>query len=364
MQEKCAFHAQWQDGSSSEFPFIWLRHNDQEELHPQTKERTFDLTSVSLDIQPNSFTINDEVLTVDWPGKETPSHYKIDWLYHHRPGIGRADPAQISKRSWHSIDMPELPRFNAKECHKEPSYLFNCIKQLKQTGIVLIDHLEDHLEAGSEFGDLIGFKRQTNFGTTFEVFNKPSPNNLAYTALALPLHTDLPNQELVPGIQFLHCYKNDAQGGASVFADAMAIVEDFEQDHPEYFKLLSELSLPWRFHDDNDDIRHHRPIIGLDSLGRFKTLTFNAHLADVPDFEAQIMYSFYAAFQELMRRVRSSKYRIEYSLQAGEMMVFDNQRALHGRAEFDPNSGERHLRGFYIEHNEFNSRLRMLAKTL
>ena len=42
----------WSNGDSCELPYIWLRDNDQQELHPDTHERTFDLTTVSLDIQP------------------------------------------------------------------------------------------------------------------------------------------------------------------------------------------------------------------------------------------------------------------------------------------------------------------------
>jgi gamma-butyrobetaine dioxygenase len=65
-----------------------------------------------------------------------------------------------------------------------------------------------------------------------------------------------------------------------------------------------------------------------------------------------------------MCRIREASYNIEHVLKNGEMVVFDNQRVLHGRAAFDPSSGSRHLRGFYIEHNENNSRIRMLAKQL
>jgi gamma-butyrobetaine dioxygenase len=65
-----------------------------------------------------------------------------------------------------------------------------------------------------------------------------------------------------------------------------------------------------------------------------------------------------------MCRIREASYNIEYILKNGEMLVFDNKRVLHGRAAFDPSSGARHLRGFYIEHNEINSRIRMLAEQL
>lgn len=366
--KKRSFKIIWSDGSISKAPFIWLRDNDQQELHPQTGERTFDLTSVPLDIQPIDFkfshtsTISETTLEVNWPNKGTPSSYSAQWLLNHKLGQPRFDPANIERSSWAANEMTSLPRFNAKDCNNSPVFLMKALSTLKRTGIILIDELDDDLSAGEKFGDLIGFKRESNYGVVFEVFSKPEPNNLAYTSLALPLHTDLANQEFVPGNQFLHCYRNEAIGGDSVFADAMAIIEDFEEEHPIFYKTLCELRVPWHFLDGKDDVRSHRPVIGLDHLGNFKTLTFNAHLADIPDFAPNLMYSFYAAYRELMCRIRSASYNIEYVLKNGEMVIFDNQRVLHGRAEFVPSSGARHLRGFYIEHNEVDSRIRMLHK--
>jgi gamma-butyrobetaine dioxygenase len=41
-------------------------------------------------------------------------------------------------------------------------------------------------------------------------------------------------------------------------------------------------------------------------------------------------------------------------------MCFDNYRILHGRAEFDPGSGPRHLQGCYVDRDDFLSRLHAL----
>ena len=59
-----AFEIQWNDASKNTLPFIWLRDNDPNELHPQTHERTFDLSSVSLDIQPESYSFDESGLRV------------------------------------------------------------------------------------------------------------------------------------------------------------------------------------------------------------------------------------------------------------------------------------------------------------
>ena len=352
----------WSDGCRVLIPFIWLRDNDPDELHPHTAERVFDLTTVNLDIEPLGHTSNADGLVVQWPGKDERSTYSAQWLYQHRPGQVRHDPADIPPVIWQNTDAGNLPRFSAIDCARSDKRLLQALQALKRNGLIIFNGLDDHSAAGEIFGKYIGFKRQTNFGVMFEVTSKPEPNNLAYTSLALPLHTDLPNQEVVPGYQILHCYRNSANGGASVFADGFRICVDVQADSSAEYDLLCELSLPWRFHDEDDDVRFRRPIIELDASGNLCAFTFNAHIADIPDFSSEQLPSFYMAYRKLMQRIRDPKYRCPYLLQPGEMVMFDNRRILHGREAFDAQSGTRHLYGYYIEHNEVDSKIRVLAK--
>ena len=352
----------WSDDSTSEFPFIWLRDNDVAELHPTTRERTFDLTTVPLDIKPSDVRLDGDTVDVQWPGRDDRSRYAGDWLYRHRPGHPRHDPAEVAQVLWTAESLGEIPKFSAIECRDSVASLTEAMRTLKSVGLVIINELEDYPDAGVEFGDLIGFKRPTNFGLIWDVVSKPDPNNLAYTAVALPLHIDLTNQELVPGYQFLHCITNAADGGESIFADGYSPCAELQRQNPEYFERLKAIEIPCRFHDDTCDIRRRRPVISQDENGEFTQLVFNAHLADVPDMPTETLQQFYEAYQALMVLARSEEYRVEYTLQPGEMVIFDNRRVMHGRGAFDPSTGERQLRGYYIDRNEVDSRLRMLAK--
>jgi gamma-butyrobetaine dioxygenase len=62
-----------------------------------------------------------------------------------------------------------------------------------------------------------------------------------------------------------------------------------------------------------------------------------------------------------MRLTRDDSYRLNLKMDTGDMLVFDNRRVLHGREAFDPNSGQRHLHGCYVDRVEFDSRLRLLG---
>ena len=356
------FTITWDDWSVAEFPFIWLRDNDPDDLHPTTRERVFDLTSVGLDITPETHGLDGNFLRVDWPDKDQSSAYGVDWLYRHRPGRLRDDPASVEQVSWDAQLESNIPRCSMPACLDDPARLRQALIMLKRYGIVIFHDLEDSADASHRFAELVGFERQTNFGVMFEVISLPQPHNLAYTSIALPLHTDLPNQELIPGYQFLHAYRNSAVGGESVFADGFQICADLREEAPDDFQLLTTVPVPFRFHDDNNDIRQRRPLISQHDDGSFDYFVFNAHIADLPDMDAGLLYEFYPAYKALMHRIREPKYAIRHRLRPGEMAAFDNSRVLHGRDAFDPDSGERHYRGYYLERNEVDSRIRVLSR--
>lgn len=354
----------WDNGVQARFPTIFLRDNDPSDLHVATRERTSDLAQIELAITPVNYQSSAEQLQIQWPDKQTPSFYDSTWLYQHRLGQGRPDVADIPRIYWSNTFINQLPRFSAADCYTSTQTLYTLLQALKQYGLVIINELADDPKAGFTFGDLIGFKRETNFGRTFEVISKPDPNNLAYTALALPLHIDLTNQELVPGYQFLHCYRNQAQGGDSIFADAFRVCADLREQEPVLFATLLNTIIPSRFHDQDYDIRHRHPLVRLNDKGELQEFLLNAHLADIPDMEEEPMLAFYQAYQLLMRRLRDPMYMIQFKLNAGEMVAFDNRRVLHGRTAFDPNTGQRQLFGYYIDRSEFDSRIRKLAEKM
>ncbi len=352
----------WDSGESNEYPYIWLRDNDTAELHPSTLERIFDLTTVAIDIVPDDVRSTDTELIIRWPDRTDDSSYMNAWLYRHRPGVCRPDPAKIAQKLWNRQNLQSIPRFSAEKCIGSRSILSRALLSAKETGLIIFDGLGDNPISGESFADLIGFKRQTNFGVMFEVESKRDPNNLAYTAAALPLHIDLTNQEHVPGYQFLHCVNNSAVGGDSVFADGYQICADLQQQQPAMFERLKEIDIPCRFHDRECDIRQRRPVISQDKNGEFTQLVFNAHLADVPDMPSTQLFAFYEAYQALMALARQEQYSVRYQLQPGEMVMFDNRRVMHGRSEFDPATGDRLLRGYYIDRGEVDSRIRVLRR--
>ena len=354
----------WMDGTTTRFPTIWLRDNCPSGLHPVTHERLLDLLTIDDAPVLISARLEGDTTVLEYADGHN-SLMPTSLIEAHRPGWPKADAGDVTAQLW-SADQgsANIARYAATHILSDDFALKTWMQDTAAFGLTIIDHLQDCTDAGIEVAKRIGFLRATNFGATFEVINKPDPNNLAYTSVALPLHTDLPNQEVPPGYQFLHCLANEATGGGSLFADGFSMAEDLKTEDPEAFHLLCDVAIPFRFYDDSADIRVHKPIITLGSKGDVIEIRYNAHLAGIFDMPEEIMPTYYRAYRAYMSKTRDPKYRLSLKLKAGEMIVFDNRRILHGRDSFDPSTGFRHLHGCYVDRGEFFSRLRLLASKI
>lgn len=344
------------------YPAIWLRDNCPSGFHPDTHERVLDLLSLDESPKLESASIDGDDVCLHYADGHI-SHLPIALLEVNRPGRVGADPAAIEPELWRNdLGLAGIPRFSAAAVLECDAALKAWMHDTARLGLSVIHGLTDSIDAGMDVAKRIGFLRRTNFGEVFEVVSMPKPNNLAYTAIALPLHTDLPNQEVPPGFQFLHCLANAAAGGGSIFADGFAIAEDLRVEDPAAFELLCTVPIPFRFHDDDYDIRVREPVIVRNRAGEVIEVRYNAHIAGIFDMAADTMTDYYRAYRAFMMRTRDPRYRLAFRLEPGEMVVFDNRRTLHGREAFDPASGFRHLHGCYVDRGEFLSRLRVLAR--
>ena len=352
----------WTDSTTTQYPTIWLRDNCPSGFHPDTNERILDLLAVDDAPVLYSATRTGEIAVLQYDDYHT-SQMPLSLLSMHRPGQPAYDSGNVPATLWRAdFEASNIPRHVAASILDADTALQAWMQDTATFGLTIVEDLDDRTDAGTDLAKRIDFLRATNFGTTFEVINKHDPNNLAYTSVALPLHTDLPNQEVPPGYQFLHCLANEATGGGSLFADGFAMAQDLRHEDPDAFRLLCDVSIPFRFHDGTADIQVHRPVITLDPNGKVIEIRYNAHLAGIFDMAADVMPIYYRAYRAYMAKTRDPKYQLKLKLKAGQMVAFDNRRVLHGRDAFDPSTGYRHLHGCYVDRGEFSSRLRLLSR--
>lgn len=349
------------DGISYYFNYYWLRDNCPTSFSPITRERSFDIFHLEDSPCAKTAEVEGDALVIAWEDEDHVTRMPLDWLVTYAGGNSRNDPADLTRVAWYSDHYPNVPRFSQPELVADKDTRAAWIKAMLVHGFTIVTDMPDSDEGLTQTAELMGFVRPTFFGTYFDVRTHINPTNTAYTSAALELHTDTPAEEFAPGIQFLHCRANTVQGGQSLYADGVAVANDFRERDPEGFKLLSEISIPFFCEHDTYDARSRQTVIELDQHGEVSGLTISQHMADIFDLDQELLDDYYPAFCRFGRMLQEDKYMMRFLMKGGECMVFDNHRIVHGRAAYSATSGDRYLRGCYVDRGEMRSTYRALV---
>ena len=231
-------------------------------------------------------------------------------------------------------------------------------------GFVIIRNLPSDPECILAVARRFGYVRETNFGRLFEVYSRPGSNDLAYRPVPLGAHTDNPYREPVPGIQLLHCLVNETTGGWSTLVDGLSVAAALQEEDPEGLRLLAATPVRFRFIDANEELVERRPIVQRDVTGRVTGMHYSPRLDYLPLLDAATTRRFQRARRRLSELFADPRFELRFPLRAGELMMFNNIRILHGRTAYDPDEGRRHLQGCYIDLDGPRSLYRTLGRRL
>ena len=103
-------------------------------------------------------------------------------------------------------------------------------------------------------------------------------------------------------------------------------------------------------------------MIKLDESGNFKQVRFSPRLDFVPLMDKEKLELYYSARNKISELYNSDKYRIEFKLAPGDLLMMDNHRLLHGRTSYNSNEGNRHLQGCYIDYDSTEGKLKHLKR--
>ncbi|APO87396.1 MULTISPECIES: TauD/TfdA family dioxygenase [unclassified Marivivens] len=354
-------HITLSDGGSHYFNYYWLRDNCPSSFSSVTRERSFDIFHLDAAPRPNSAVVDGDALVIDWAGEDHVTRMPLDWLDTYKVAKPRPDPADLPRVAWYSDHYPTVPRFSQPELVADKTKRAAWIEAMLVHGFTIVTDMPDSNEGLTQTAELMGYVRPTFFGDYFDVKTHINPTNTAYTSAALELHTDTPAEEFAPGIQFLHCRVNTVDGGQSLYSDGVAVANDFRKRDPEGFKLLSEVSIPFFCEHDTYDSRSRQTVIELDQHGEVSGLTISQHMADIFDLDQTLLDDYYPAFCRFGKMLQEDKYMMRFLMKGGECMVFDNHRIVHGRAAYSATSGDRYLRGCYVDRGEMRSTYRALV---
>jgi len=362
-----SLNVKWSDGEVSNFNFMWLRDNCPTARDKVSRHRMFNLLEVSTNIAPKQFKINTEgKLEIEWNEGNHTSYYDQKWLRKNCYTLNNKKKYISPYKLWDnslSSNFESIYIEHDKIINSEKG-LIKWLELLHYNGIAIVKNTPIEENSAIPVLNRIGSIRETFFKTPFEVINIPKPNNSAYTAQALRNHMDLPWFETPPGYQFLHCLINSAEGGQSSAVDGFAVADYLRKNEKEIFETL--VSIPLKFKDNDytqESIRiFYAPAITLTKDNDFNDIRFSVATMDTLDCHPDDMERVYKAHHKLGNLLHDDKFVIKFRLNPGDIFSFNNRRVLHGRTEFDPNSGHRHLQGYYIDRDEIIGRLNFLKK--
>jgi len=238
------------------------------------------------------------------------------------------------------------------------------LAEFLEAGFIVFNSVPTQAGTLLRVGRAFGFTRETNFGALFDVRSTAEASDLAYTSLPLDPHTDNPYRDPVPGVQLLHCLVNETSGGHSTLVDGFAAARALESRNPQAFALLSRTPVRFRYQDECTELVASAVPIELDASGGLVAIHFSPRLDFVPLQPPGELDAYYRARRAFDHLLRSPEFEIRFLLAAGELLMMDNRRLLHGRTGFDPAEGVRHLQGCYIDIDGPRSLYRVVRRRL
>jgi gamma-butyrobetaine dioxygenase len=358
---------EWSDGEIGEFASLWLRDNLREDRDPHSGQRLIDITELPEEPRIRSAVLDAGAVRVEWEGESRPASFEIEWLAGHAYGSNGQRP-ELSSALWLEGEVLDARRDFAhcslSALRGNPGTRLEWLTRLLQQGIAFLSEVPTTKSAILEAMSAIGRVFETNYGLVFDVQSVPEPENLAYSDRGLGLHTDNPYREPVPGFQALHALLASREGGDSLFADGHALAEHLRANDPGAFRLLTQIAVPFQYSSKGAELYAQRPLIQLSCRGAVSAVHYNsrsiAPLAPAKD-EA---VPFYAAYRRFAALLREPRFQLRCKLEDADLVVFDNQRILHGRTGFSSAQFPRHLRGCYLTRDSVYGQTALLRRNI
>ena len=313
-------------GAKKEIHPFWLRErvNSENFLDQKTQQRLFDPTMLKNSSEISKVNISDKFLEVSF---KDGSYAKLVIENILKEFEKDNELYFINKISWKSdFQNNNIYKFNKN--FFEEKIMYESLLDFYKYGFVIFENVPTKDNFIVNFANSIGSIRRTNFGEFFNVKSKPNPNDLAYTSLPLAPHTDNPYRKPVPCIQLLHCIENEVGGGLSTLVDGLAVTEELKKEHPSFFQILTEIKVRFQFVDDNVVLEDWAEMIQLDENKRLKQVRFSPRLDFVPLMDKEKLELYYAARNKISEMYNSEKFRIEFKLKPGDLLMMDNYRLL------------------------------------
>ncbi len=343
-----------------DLPAPWLRDNCscQDCRHQGNGQRLRSVLELPDDIEIIGISEEDRVITVEFSDGHLGT-MKIEELVSMR-NIPIDARASSSKILWNASDETVSP-FNWAEYLDDTEVRRRALTHIQTHGYCIIRGVPTESGAVLEVIKSFGFVRATNYGELFNVRVKADPSNMAFTSLAIAPHTDNPYRNPVPTIQLLHCLETTVDGGLSGLVDGFLVAKKLLETDPKSFDLLSTTNFLFRYESATTVLESHSTIIELGAQGQVVGIRWNDRSIS-PPLNPENSERVFEAMRAFAKIANDSDLAIEFRLEPGDCVIFDNTRLLHSRTAYE-SSGRRHLQGAYADLDSLHSSLAILNRT-
>jgi len=353
----------WDDGKACDYHAFFLRENspDDATIHPLSRESVLSPLDLPDDLNCEEVAVEKHgALVVTWSHGGHVSRYHPGWLRAH--GWFGNEPPSDTCVLWSAADITEPPTFNGPLALSDDDLFLGWLEALRKLGVARLEGLPQEDGLLERVVQMIGPVRESNFGRSYTLKIKDDPDSNAFTSAPLLQHMDMPTRECPHGLQFLYCRKNTASGGEGLYCDGYRIAEDMRREEPDHFHSLT--SDIWE-HNNRSKMSSYRargPIIDIDHDGHVTGLRITSWLRSPMRAPLEVQDRAYRAVRAFTARAQDPRYHMSITYKPGDLLAFDNRRALHGRAGYDAAGGERFIEGIYADRDDLYSRIRTLKR--
>ena len=353
---------------SAELHALWLRDRSQEpgQIEETNRQRLFTPIDLPADLRVTQCAVSDDALLLSFSDEHTARlelagiEIALGW---------RADPEEPPAPAAWTRPIEPFPYFEWdgigwSSVEQDAARVVEFLGAFYRHGYVVLRNTPVAEGTVRRICDRLGYISGNNFGWTFDVRAESHPTDLAYTPIALLAHTDQPYRQPVPGIQLLHCLRNEAPGGDSTLVDGLVAAQALAAHDPAAHAALVETQAEYRYDMGTDTVVGRGPVLEYDRSGRFRQIRLNTKIdapLPRPDYDLD---AFYRGRRWLTQRLNDPAHQATFRLEPGDVMFIDNLRVLHGRTAFDSSQGVRHLQGAYIDHDGPDTMYRLAVRSL
>ncbi|MDJ0626613.1 MAG: TauD/TfdA family dioxygenase [Rhodobacter sp.] len=363
--ENGALWVEWSDGKVSQYHPFLLAENDptSDTLHPLSRETTLSPLDLPNDLQVVSADIESEgTIEVQWSHDRRPSRFHPGWL-RGNGWFGEATE-QSTEVLWTAKEHPEPPTFDGPQALVDQAVFLSWLTALRDYGVARLENLPNEDGLLMQVVEQIGPIRESNFGRMYTLEIKDDPDSNAFTSDALMQHIDMPTRECPHGLQFLFCRDNATIGGEGIYADAYRIAADLAAEEPEHFEALCEIEWTYNNRSKTTSYKATGPVIERNARGHISGIRYNTWLRAPLVASLEVQDRAYRSYRAFAARAQDQTYQMKFAYRPGDLLAFDNRRALHGRNGYDAQGGTRFIEGIYSDRDDLHSAIRSLERTL